>query len=61
MFRQGERTETSIIQDLSRRVKDLEYMASRRVLPPGFEFTYDPSTEQLLVRRVSDGATVVLL
>lgn len=61
MLRKGEPTQADILQDLANRVKVLEDSASRRMLPPGFNFVYDTGLNQLLVLRLSDNATVVIM
>lgn len=61
MFRRGEQTEETILQEIMERLRVLEEIATRRVLPMGYEFTYNIGTGELLVRRLSDGSTVSLI
>lgn len=59
MYSRGERTENSVLEGLSLRLKNLEDVVSRRALPPGYKFVVSGGV--LSVERISDGASVVIL
>lgn len=60
MLRRGEPTENNVLEGLSQRIKILEDAVSRRALPPGYKFSVNGSN-QLVIERLSDSATVVIL
>lgn len=59
-YRRGETDEGLLLQDFADRLRQLEEIASRRVLPPGYQFTYNGSGD-LIVKRISDGADEFLI
>lgn len=59
-YRRGETDEGLLLQDFADRLRLLEEIASRRVLPPGYQFTYNGSGD-LIVKRIIDGADETLL
>lgn len=60
MYRRGDQREApAVMNELLDRIRRLEETASRRALPPGYEYTV--SGGQLTVVRTSDGAQAVIL
>lgn len=60
-YRRGEQSEEGLFEEILERLRLLEEIASRRALPAGYHFTFDPVTGELIARRISDSAESTLL